>query len=81
MIKKNIRCTDCGISSSIFIKIKEEPKCPDCDSTKVKILYKPLKLATDIEPANSTGELSQEYIEENKFVLEEMKKEKMIWNS
>jgi len=81
MIKKNIQCVDCEKFSSIFIKYGDEMNCAHCNSANVKVIYKPLKFDNKVDINTSTGELSQEYIDENKFVLEEMKKEKMLWNS
>ena len=82
MIKKAIHCKDCDTSHLLFITLGDTLKCPKCESSNLKILYKPLLLHKDDELVGvSIGELSQEYIEENKLVLDEMKKEKMVWNS
>lgn len=79
MIKKNIQCKDCFEFSTLFVQINEELKCSNCNSLNIKTIYKPLSIQKDEVPVISTGELSQEYIDENKQVLEQMKKEKMIW--
>ncbi len=79
MIKKNIQCKDCFEFCSLFVQLNEILKCDKCNSENVKTIYKPLSIQKDEVSVSSTGELSQEYIEENKQVLEQMKKEKMIW--
>lgn len=79
MIKKNIQCKDCLEFSTLYVKLTDELKCSKCDSLNIKRIYTPLSFQKDNSPVNVTGELSQEYIEENKQILDQMKKEQMIW--
>lgn len=81
MIKKNIQCKDCKEFSTLFVKIEDSILCPKCNSSSIKNIYKPVKLQSNEVVELDVGDLSKEYLEENKFVLEEMKKEKMKWNS
>lgn len=82
MIKKAIHCKDCDTSHLLFITLGDVLKCPKCASTNLKILYKPLLIHKDDElVVVSIGELTQDYIDENKQVLDIMKKEKIEWKS
>lgn len=82
MIKKIIYCNECGMDNLLFICRGDILKCPECGSENLKILYKPLHIKKDSEMVEvSVGELTQDYIDENKQVLDIMKKEKVEWKS
>lgn len=82
MIKKSIHCIDCNTNHLVFLKLGESLVCPECKSINLKILYKPLLIHRNDEVVDkSVGELTQDYIEENKQLLDVMKKEKLEWNS
>ena len=50
--------------------------CSLCESTEIsKLLTKPLSLILEKKSKSSTGQLTKKYIEENREVLEELKKE------
>jgi len=80
MIKKNIYCKDCQKTSTLFINRDDILKC-ECGSENLKTIYSVSKLIKEGNLDNNIGEMSLDYIEENKFILNEMKKEKMEWNS
>lgn len=82
MIKKAIHCKDCDTKHLLFVNLGDVLACPECESTNLKILYKPLLIQKNDEPVGvSIGELTQDYIDENKQVLDIMKKEKIEWKS
>lgn len=82
MIKKAIHCKDCDSKHLLFVKLGDVLVCPNCESTNLKILYKPLPIQRNDELVGvSIGELTQDYIDENKQILDIMKQEKIEWKS
>jgi len=72
----NYKCCMCSAESIIFHMIDEAAgACPVCSSTGtiVRQLTKPLYAKKEKISKRKTGELTEEYIELNKEILEEQK--------
>jgi hypothetical protein len=55
---------------------EKQKDCSLCESIDIfKLLTKPLSLVFEKKNKNSSGQLTKKYIEENKEVLEKLKKE------
>ena len=68
-------CEDCQTDFTVFHSMQDIQKnCIICDKSSIKkMLTKPIHLKTKKD--TSTGKLTQKYIEENKEVLKNLKKE------
>jgi len=79
MPRYRYECARCGIEKIVFHGIEEVySDCDDCEATQSmrKLLSRPFapKKATSV-PQSKVGDLTKEYIEENRKVLEQQKKE------
>ena len=70
-------CNNCREDFFIHPSMDEKQRdCSLCESTDIsKLLTKPLSLVFEKKNKNSAGQLTKKYIEENKEVLEKLKKE------
>ena len=68
-------CEDCQDSFVVFHGINDvQKKCTICENLSIKkMLTKPIHLKT--KKKQSTGKITQKYIEENKEVLKNLKQE------
>ena len=76
MPRYNYQCSDCGHSCVIFHLIDESaPACPKCDTedSLVKQINTPFFKIDNNKTNQKVGELTKEYIELNREVLEEQK--------
>ena len=78
MPRYNYQCDDCGFSDLHFHKIEEKIEiCPKCSGQHYKkMLNKPLEtLKKETFRDEKKGDLTKQYIEANREVLKDMKKE------
>jgi len=71
-------CESCDEITKVMHLIGEEPSvCPKCDTpdTLIKLLNKPFVRKSKGVASPQTGELTKKFIEENRKVLEQQKKE------
>ena len=72
-------CNECTLTFTLVHGINEVlVDCPKCDATQSmeKLLSTPIIMKNDIEiNKNKVGELTKEYIEENRRILQEQIKE------
>ena len=71
-------CSECGFTKVFFHGINESVEiCENCDELAMEKDYSASFVvnATKEKPKNEVGELTKEYIEENKEILKQQKKE------
>ncbi len=72
-------CNECTLTFTLVHGINEVlVDCPKCDATQSmeKLLSTPIIIKSDIQISqNKVGELTKEYIEENRKILQEQIKE------
>ena len=71
-------CSECGFTKVFFHGINESVEiCENCDELAMEKDYSASFVvnATKEKPKNEVGELTKEYIEENKKILKQQKKE------
>lgn len=72
------QCESCDETTKVMHLIGEDPSvCPKCESidTLIKLLNKPFVTKNKGVTSPQTGELTKKYIEENRKILEQQKKE------
>lgn len=70
-------CENCNEITKVIHMIGDDlEECPHCDSkgTLVRLLNKPYVTKTK-ENSNTTGDITKKFIEENREILEQQKKE------
>jgi CRISPR/Cas system CMR-associated protein Cmr3 (group 5 of RAMP superfamily) len=75
------KCNDCDHRFAIYVDSKNDinASCEICKSIDVKKIYLPITMRSDLEEQQATtkGEETMRVIEENRFILDRMKQEKM----
>ena len=76
MPRYRYQCTNCQAVISVFHMISES--CTDCDScshlnTMQKMLTRPVLIKQDVADNKEIGDLTKEYIEANREILENEK--------
>jgi|TARA_B100001094_G_scaffold330413_2_gene395593 putative FmdB family regulatory protein len=68
-------CESCQVDFTVFHGMNDiQTMCIECESDKIKkMLTRPIHLSKKKE--KSTGNLTKKYIEENREILEDLKKE------
>lgn len=78
MPRYNYKCTSCNIEQTIFHSISETVElCTNCQKTgtMVKLLTTPFYKNSKNTKTEKVGDLTKSYIEQNREVLEQEKKE------
>tara|TARA_Y100000310_G_scaffold333108_1_gene409981 strand:+ start:519 stop:785 length:267 start_codon:yes stop_codon:yes gene_type:complete len=79
MPRYRYECSNCGVEIIVFHGLEETfSDCEKCEqpNTMKKLLSRPLTLKKPTTTSNKKiGDLTKEYIEENRKVLEQQKKE------
>tara|TARA_B100001250_G_scaffold403001_1_gene416895 strand:+ start:291 stop:548 length:258 start_codon:yes stop_codon:yes gene_type:complete len=79
MPRYNYECSECGDTRIVFHLINDPPpSCNNCVSKKkmVKRLSTPLYAVENNNHNQKVGELTKEYIEQNREILEEEKRKR-----
>ncbi len=79
MPRYNYECSECGSARIVFHLIDDPiPHCINCESNKemIKKLSTPLYEVRNSSRTQKPGELTNEYIEQNREILEEEKRKR-----
>lgn len=82
MAKQTYQCNICQSFTNLY-KNEDISKisCHKCQNSNFKKIFNFQINQDDNNSIDEVGELTQKYIEENKIILENLKKEKMEWKS